>query len=195
MKFFMSVLLATLFLVGCEKIEGQLNITKELKLVNSKGDTHLLKLGTYSADINANSSKKFTLRLNNDSDEKFVFAHNGNIPDNGPFTISSKVSGQPVDLSGDVRTVITNSPVQEARESCTYQVAVEVCNPLPNGGRTCTVQYRTVFGNEWVRYYDRITDQNVNLSVNAVGSSEQSADFHGALAFGERIVIGHSGCR
>jgi hypothetical protein len=189
MKFFMPVLLAAMFLVGCEKIEGQLNITKDLKLVNSKGVTHLLKVGTYSADIKANTSKKITLRLNNDSDEKFVFEHNGNIPNNGAFSISSKVSGQPVDLSGDVTTVVTNSETRQGTESCTYQVPEQVCYPTgPYGGMSCSIQYRTVYGIQWITYYDRQTNKNVNLSVKTAAATDESADFHGNINFAERIV-------
>lgn len=195
MKFFMPVMLAAILLVGCEKIEGQLNITKDLKLVNSKGDTHLLRVGTYSADIKANTSKKITLRLNNDSDEKFVFSHNGNIPDNGSFSISSRVSGQPVDLSGDVRTISTNSEVRETTQSCTYQAPVQVCYPAPQGGMNCQIQYRTVNGYQWIRYYDRQTSKNVNLSVKVSSAADESADFHGDITFIERVIMNQSNCR
>ncbi len=191
----MPTLLAALFLVSCEKIEGQLNITKDLKLVNSKGVTHLLKVGTYSADIQANTSKKITLRLNNDSDEKFNFSHDGNIPSNGPFTISSKMSGQPVDLSGDVKTTTTNSEVRESNQSCTYQRPVQVCFPIPQGGVSCTVQYQTGFGYQWTRYYDRETNKTVNLSVKAMSSVDESADFHGDITFVDRVVLNQSECR
>lgn len=195
MKFFMPVLLAAFFMVGCEKIEGQLNITKDLKLKNNKGDTHLLRVGTYSADLKANTSKKITLRLNNDSDEKFVFNHNGNIPDNGAFMISSSTSGQPVDLSGTVATSVTNTNVRQTTESCTYQEAVQVCYPVPQGGVNCSVQYRTVYGTRWISYYDRQISKNVALSVKAANSAEESADFHGDIAWSERVVTSQSSCR
>lgn len=195
MKFLMPVVLAALFLVGCEKIEGQLNITKDLKLRNNKGDTHLLRAGTYSADIKANTSKKITLRLNNDADEKFVFNHNGNIPSNGAFSIPSSVSGQPVDLSGTVATNVSNTGTRETTQSCTYQEPVQVCYPIPQGGVNCSIQYRTVYGQQWIRYYDRVTTKNVHLSVKAANSADESADFHGDITFAERIVTGQTNCR
>lgn len=194
MKLLLPVMLIALSLVGCVKIEGQLNISKDLKLVNSKGVAHLLKVGTYSADIDAQSSKKFTLRLNNDSDEKFVFSHSGNIPNNGPFSISSKVSGQPVDLNGDVATVVKNSNTQSATQSCTYQVAVQVCYPDSRGGRICQIEYRMAYGTQWINFYDRETNQHVNLNVNAVNSPDVSADFHGDLGYVERIITNETRC-
>lgn len=194
MKFLTPVLLAAFLLVGCEKIEGQLNITKAFKLKNSKGDTHLLSVGTYSADVDG-TSKKMTLRLNNDSDEKFVFNHNGNIPENGSFSISSKVSGQPVDLSGTVNTVVRNSEVRQRNEACTYQRAVQVCYPNPRGGTNCTIQYQTYYGTKWVNYYDRQTDKAVSLNVAAVGEAAASADFHGDISFVQSVIVSDSGCR
>ena len=164
MKFLTAILLATIFLVGCERIEGQLNITKELKLVNSKG-------------------------------KKYIFIHNGNIPDNGTFAISSKVSGQPVDLLGDVKTVQTNSEIRDTTQSCTYQESYQVCHPMPQGGQRCTNETRTVQGREWIRYYDRLTTQNVNLSVREVSTTVEVADFHGDLSYTDRIIINQSGCR
>lgn len=195
MKILMTVLLAAFLMTGCEKIEGQLNITKELKLKNSKGDTHLLRVGAYSADIKANTSKKITLRLNNDSDEKFIFNHTGNIPDNGSFSVPSRISGQAVDLSGSVATNVLNSATRETTESCTYQEPVQVCYPMPRGGMSCSIQYRTVYGSRWIRFYDRQITKNVSLSVKALNESDDSADFHGDISFDERIVINQSNCR
>ncbi|MDO9181979.1 MAG: hypothetical protein Q7U04_06205 [Bacteriovorax sp.] len=194
MKLLGTILISAFLLVGCEKIEGQLNITKELKLVNSNGETHSLKLGTYNADISVNNSKKLTLRLNNDANEKFVFKFNGNIPENGNFAVSSTVSGQPVDLAGTVSTVITESALRASTESCTYQRAVQVCYPQPKGGVFCSVQYQTVFGTHWVRFYERNTNKNVGIKVNAAGTSDESADFHGDLAYSERVIVDQSNC-
>ena len=195
MKIFMPIILTAIFLVGCERIEGQLNITKDLKLINSKGSAHLLKVGTYNADLLTNSSKKITLRLNDDSAEKYIFNDNGNIPDNGPFSISSKVSGQPVDLSGDVAKVQTDSEIRYSTDSCTYEQPVQVCRRLPKGGTDCTVVYRTVNGTQLTKYFDRNTIQTVNVSVKKVSSSEESADFHGDISYTDRVVISQTICR
>lgn len=197
MKFIITVLISAISLVGCkgERIEGQLNVTKNLSLTNSTGMTKDIDVGTYSADIKANTSKKITLRLNNNSDDKFVFNHNGNIPDSGTFNIPSKVSGQPVDLSGAIATSITLSQVRETIESCTYQMPVEVCYPSPYGGMSCTIQYRIIYGNQWVRYYDRTVTKNVNLSVKASGTDEESADFHGDITDINRVVLSQGICR
>ena len=189
MKYLLSLALVSLVLVGCDRIEGQLNITKEFKLINNRGVATTLAVGTYNADIDSNSKTRFTLRLNNDSNQKYVFNHSGNIPSNGNFKVESKVSGQPVDLNGTVTTRVTESQVQQRFETCSYQV--QICQQTPNGN-VCTLQTR--FGNQWTRYYDRQTDKNVTLSVSEANATEQSADFHGNVSYIDRIILSQTAC-
>ncbi len=190
MKFLISVLMVIFTLVGCERIEGLVTVSKDIKLKNSKGDMHLVQIGTYNADIKAKTSKKITLRLNNDSDEKFIFEHDGNIPEEGTFSIPSVRSGQPVDLFGSIKTVITKSNVNEAIVSCTYQVPYTICNP----GYGCVVQYRIYNGTQWMRYYDVTSTKNINLTIKAANSSQESGDFHGDIVNNDRIILNQSDC-
>ncbi len=197
MKSLMPLLAAALLFVGCEKIEGQLNVTNDVKLISTKGATRTIRVGTYSADIKANTSKKITLRLNNDSDEKFVFnlPDGSRIPANGTFSFKSHEVGQPVDISGSVATTTQNSPVRQTTEQCTYWEPVQVCTPLPNGGMSCTVQNRQVFGMRWIEYYDRRTDKDLALSISAANAGSESAQFQGDVAFIERITLRATQCR
>lgn len=198
MKYLMPLLLAAAFLVGCERLEGQLNITKDLKLVNSKGDTHLLRVGTYSADLRQSTfGKKIVLRLNNDADEKFNFLipEGSQIPRNGTFKYSSVQIGQNVDLIGTVRTVSSDGPVRESVQQCTYTEPVTICYPGPQGQPVCSTQMRTVYGQQWMRYYDRTSSQDVVLSIAAPASTEESAQFTGANTWVDRIVISQMPCR
>lgn len=197
MKSLMPILAAALLFVGCEKIEGQLNVTKEVKLVTSKGVKRRIAVGTYSADIKANTSKKITLRLNNDSDEKYIFTlpDGSRIPNNGNFAFKASDVGQPVDISGTVSTVVTNGQVRQTTESCTYYEPVQVCTQLPNGGVTCTIQQRTVFGHKWVEYYDRRTDKDLSLSIAEMNVAGEAAQFIGDAAWIDRIVLRETQCR
>lgn len=199
MKIYMSVLLAAILLVGCERLEGQLNITKDLKLVNSSGDTHLLKVGTYSADLRESTfGKKIILRLNNDSDEKFNFAipEGTNIPNNGTFKLTSAQIGQKVDLTGTVKTASTDSAMREANLSCTYSEPYTVCQPTgPYGQVICQTYMRTVYGTQWTRYFDRTTTQDILLSIAAVGAAEESAQFQGNASWTQQVIVNQMPCR
>lgn len=200
MKLLLPALIAAALLVftGCERLEGQLNITKDLKLENSKGDTHLLRVGTYSADLRQSTfGKKIVLRLNNDADEKFNFAIPGSqIPSNGTFKFSAAQIGQNVDLAGTVKTVSTDGPVRESVQQCTYTEPVTVCVPTgPQGQVSCSTQMRTVYGQQWTRFFDRSNQQDVTLSIAAAGSTEESAQFTGNASWVDRVVISQMPCR
>ncbi len=200
MKQMLPVLLgvfSVFFFSGCERIEGQLNISNDVKLVNSKGNTRTLKVGTYTADIKANTKKKITLRLNNDGDEKYIFnVPDNSIPANGTFTVKSNVVGQPVDLTGTVVTNVTNSDRRQGYESCQYQEYVQVCYPTgPNGQVACSVQMQTRFGTKWVTFYDRRTEKDITLSIMAKNATVESAQFVGDVVWVDRIVLNESQCR
>jgi hypothetical protein len=194
MKLLLLVMFVALFLVSCEKIEGHLNVNRELALVNSKGMTHLLRAGTYTADVSTQSSRKFTLRLNNDSDERFFFKHAENIPDNGSFSIDSNSSGQPVDLKGEVSTVVKNSDYKSEFLTCSYRTAVQVCSPSPRGGMECRIEYRIIYGHQWVTYYIKETNRHVEMDISAANSSEVAADFRGDIRFFDRIITNEARC-
>ncbi len=192
----MPLLVTIVLFTGCEKIEGQLNVSKDVRLQNTKGATRTIRVGTYSADIKANTKKKITLRLNNESDEKYEFnIPNGTLPNNGPFFYNSAVVGQPVDLSGLISTVITDSGIKETTESCQYQEPVRICYPMPQGGRECYTQMEPRFGTRWIQYFDRTTDKDVTLSIGVVNTNVEAAQFSGNAKWSEKIVTKSTSCR
>jgi hypothetical protein len=190
-------LMAIFLLAGCEKIEGQLNISKDVKLFNSDRVARILRVGTYSADIKANTSKKITLRLNNDSDEKYIFnlPEGSKIPANGNFSFKAKEVGQPVDLSGSVATIISESDRMQSWRSCTFTERYNVCRPGPGGRPVCSTHTRIIQGQKLVTYFDRSTDKDVNLSISAEGSSEEVAQFQGDISWTDRIIVRETACR
>ena len=191
MKFLIPVFLISFLFVGCERIEGLVTVSKDIKLKNSKGDMHLVRIGTYSADIKAKTSKKITLRLNNDSDEKFIFEHNGNIPDEGTFSVPSDLSGQPVDLFGSIKTEVVNSKINEGVVYCTYKIPFDVCYP----GVGCVIEYHIMDGTKWIRYYDAISTKNIDLIIKVAKNTEEAGNFHGENVSSERVIINQSICR
>lgn len=196
MKTLLPLIAAAFIFAGCEKIEGQLNISSDTKLRSSKGVVRTLSAGTYTADIKANTKKKITLRLNNDGDAKYEFnVPDGSIPSNGSFSYKSSTVGQPVDLTGNVTTQIVNGERRSTYESCQYQEPVQVCYPAPQGGVQCTIQYQTRFGQRWIEYYNRTTDKDVTLSISPANTGVESAQFIGNAKWVERIVLNQSACR
>ena len=199
MKFFMPFACAALLLVGCDRIDGQLNITKDFSLVNSSGKSHELSVGTYTADLRQSLfGKKIVLRLNNDSNEKFNFTipSGKSLPDNGTFKLTSSQIGQNVDLAGTVKTVSTDSQANESYQSCSYTEPYTVCQPTgPRGQVICSTYIRTVLGTQWVRYFDRTSTQDILLSISAVKEASESAQFTGSASWTQRIIVNQSLCR
>lgn len=196
MKTLLPLVAAALLFVGCERIEGQLNVSSPTTLKNSDGNTRSIQAGTYTADIKANTKKKITLRLNDDNNNKFIFnIPDGSIPSNGTFAFKSSTVGQPVDLSGQVVTEVTNGERRTGYESCQYQEAVQVCYPAPQGGMQCTVQYQTRYGQRWIEYYNRTTNKNVVMSISPANTNTESAQFNGNARWAERVVLNQSMCR
>ena len=196
MKSLMPLLFAAVLFAGCEKIEGQLNVTKDVKIRTTKGVVRIVRVGTYSADIKANTSKKITLRLNNDGDEKYEFnIPNGSIPENGSFSVKADTVGQPVDLKGTVVTTVTRGNTQQGTESCQYQTPVQYCYPSgPNGGVVCSTRWEMRYGQRWIQYYDNRTTKDVSLSISAANTTEEAAQFQGDIAWIDRVVISANQC-
>ena len=196
MKNLLPLLVTVLLFVSCERIDGQLNVSKDVRLKNTKGNSITIRVGTYTADIKANTKKKITLRLNNEKDEKYEFnIPNGTLPTNGPFSYKSAVVGQPVDLAGSVATIVTDSGIKETTESCQYQEPVRICYPMPGGGRECYTQMEPRFGTRWIQYFDRTTDKDVILSIKVVNTNDEAAQFNGHGKSIEKIVTRATSCR
>lgn len=193
-KYFMLMAVAIISF-GCEKLDGQLNIAAPIKLVTTKGSTITVKPGTYASELKISNSKKLTLKLD-DSGQKFDFKIPKNsLPDNGTFKFLSATSGQPVDVNGEIKTVITDSGRRTTTETCHYQVPYQVCSPLPNGGQTCHIQYRQVMGMKWVEYFNRTTQRDVKLAIHNKSLNDNAADFFGDIEYTQRVVVNESMCR
>lgn len=198
MKYLLPVMLLAALVSGCKtRVDGQLNVTKDIKLRAFSGDKHLIRVGTYTADLSPNGSEKIALRINNDKDERFNFAipSGSKLPENGTVNFTAAQVGQAADINLTVVTSSSNGPINEAYSSCTYQAPVQVCYPLPTGGVNCTIQYQTVFGQQWERFYDRTTDKNVTLNLSEPAATEVSAQFLGNAISVQRVVISQMPCR
>lgn len=198
MKFITALLFGLTFLVGCDRLEGQLNVTKNITLKSSKGETRTINVGTYTADFRVSTlGKHLNLRLNNDTNElyKFKLPKGTKIPDNGTVKLNADQVGQNVDLVATVKTDYTDSPTVEGYESCTYSQDYTVCSPGPYGPFDCRIYSRVIVGTQWVRYYNRTTNQDFILSIAQAGSTLEAAQFLAQDTRSERIIKNRSLCR
>jgi hypothetical protein len=196
MKKLLLVSMTIALLSGCKtRVEGQLNVTKEIKLREFSGEKIAIRVGTYTADLSPNGKEKIALRLNNDNNQRFNFAipTNVKIPDNGSVKLTAVQVNQAADVNITVATQVTDGPTQEGYSQCTYQMPMQYCYPSP-AGTICHIEYQTVFGQQWVRFFVRTTDKHLTLDVSEVAATEMSAQFIGSSNIADRIILNQSLC-
>lgn len=107
-----------------------------------------------------------------------------NIPNNGSFSISAADLGQDFGAEGGAATNVTDSEMRTGYENCTYQRRETVCYPV-NNQVVCRDEWRTVYGRQYVEYFDRTTNEQIN--VNFVGAGGLLAVYNGGRNSNERI--------
>ena len=198
MKYLIPMMLAATLMGGCKtKVEGQLNVTKDLTLREFSGEKQAIKVGTYTADLSPNGSSKIALRLNGDNNQRYNFAipDGSKLPENGTATYTAEQVNQAVDVKVTVATNVTDGQPQEQYQACTYQMPTTVCYPIPRGGVACSTQYQTVWGQQWTRFYNHTTDKNVTLDILEPKATEVSGQFTGNATTVEQVIINQSPCR
>ena len=201
MKYLASFFAMSLILVGCNKLDGQLNVTTAFNLKNSNNENKTLALGTYTANLSQSAfGKRIKLQLNNATKDStndefdFTIPKNVKIPDQGNFKLTSKQIGQNVDLNGAVDTKVTDSDTKTIYTQCTYTQPYTVCSSDGRGHQVCSTYYRTIYGSQWQTFFDRSVDQNIDMQITLPGKTDSVADFKGELSTIQRIVTNQTPC-
>lgn len=187
MKKLLLGLSALFLLVGCETLDGNLDVRESIKLKNDDGKTITLSPEFIeNVSIKVKSKKKLELELKG---HKFKFAVPKNsIPSkDGEFTLKSAQIGQPYDIHGAVDTIVTRSGSRYERETCTYQRPVTVCRPVPNGGQVCHTEFQTFYGWRDVRFHVVTFDKSVAIDFFAPNSEDLKAVFNGGNISHQRV--------
>lgn len=167
---------------GCSPDSDPWGCNQIVNVVIPTGD-HSAKLDFVSRDqiqlnLKVNGKKK---QLNLDLPKKL------NVPDNGPFSISAADLGQDFSADGQANTMVTDSEIQRGWDQCTYQRNEVVCTP-----QGCHTEWRTVYGQQQVEFFNRNTDQKI--TVNFVAAAAQLSSFNGQRVFSERIYTYRGQC-
>ncbi|MBC7420238.1 MAG: hypothetical protein H7328_05870 [Bdellovibrio sp.] len=182
-----------LFMMGCEEMDGQLTVSKNLNVKSSKNQNVVLNAGTYNTTLDFKKDKvEATVKANNNSKLKIVFdvPNNAQIPANGNFELKSAQTGQPVDVIGNAKTVQTQSAAQTGWEQCQVSDYQTICNP-----QGCTAVPVNRWGQQYTEYYLRNTDKNINFTMTEVGSvSKKLAQFQGASRTSQKVIIRQDRC-
>lgn len=162
---------------GCNQI-----INVNIPVGDHSGKMDFVGRDRIQLDLKINGKKK---RLTLDLPKKL------DIPNNGTFHISAADLGQDFGAEGGASTNVTDSEMRSGYENCTYQRRETVCYPV-NNQVVCRDEWRTVYGRQYVEYFDRRTDQNIN--VNFVGAAGLLATYNGGRSSNERIYRYQAQC-
>ncbi len=191
------ILAALLLLAACDHFEGTISVKQPLTVKSTESSTGCssdsswgcdqivnvtIPIGDHSGKMHFIGRDQIQLKLKINGKKKqldLVLPKKLNIPSNGTFVISAADLGQDFGAQGGSTTSTVNSELRTGYESCTYQ--------RPE------LEWRTVFGRQYVEYFDRRTDQQIN--INFVSSQNLLlATYGGQKSSNERIYRHKAEC-
>lgn len=196
----LSVLIA---LTGCDPFEGTLSVKQELTVKSTEkrpgcneGDSfdcnQIVSVKVPAGDVSAKfefpSKKEIQIKLKINGKKKTLnldLPKKLSIPANGEFTVTAADLGQDFGAAGRAETKVTEGPIRNETEQCSYTRYETRCHVV-NNQTVCHQVPVTVWGRRWVEYQDRQTDQKI--AVNFGAADNIAATFNGERAFSERIV-------
>ncbi len=204
MKKILSLAVALIALTGCD-IEGQLNVSQPLTMIEKGNKTLSLQPGIYKADVEAGDNKiKLEVRVNG-KDRKVNIRTRQPLPrQNGDIFVSAAQSGQPFDADGSVNTTRSSSGRQHGWEGCTTYQRRWVCrdvlvghdrNGNPIFRRVCQDELVPYPGQQEVEFHVVTTTTEVDIALLAPGTNTQLAAFTGDRSTSQRVIDYRGYCR
>ena len=167
-KFSVFLCLAVLSVLfsGCgERLTGTIDVTQKFSLKNSYGTLFEVSKGQHSVELTAGQGQKVEVTIESNGDKQTAsFNLNEafeNINQDGQKIYSaSEENGQPVSLEGIYKkSTDSGAEVRHAREECTYESSVRVCDRDNSRGSVraivAPVDYRSGHGGEGAGVGDR----------------------------------------
>lgn len=194
------ILLASLLaLSACDPFEGVISVKQDMTIKSTEKSPGCspedswncdqivnvrIPVGDHSGKMDFVGRDQIQLTLKINGKKKYLnldLPKKLNIPNNGNFEIPAADLGQDFGAQGGAATQVIDSEMRTGRESCSYQRQEVVCGP-----QGCHTEWRTVWGYQYVEYFDRRTDQQIN--VNFVSQQNSLlATYNGQRNSNERI--------
>ena len=196
-----------LLLAACDPFEGVLSVKQQMIIQSSEkspgcspddqwGCNQIVNVtvpvGDHSAKLEFVSRDQIQLNLKINGNKKQLnldLPKKLNIPDNGAFDVSAKDLGQNFAARGDANTVVVDSQVQRGWDQCTYQRSEVVCGP-----QGCHTEWRTVYGQQQVEYFERRTNQKISVNFINEQTTGLLSNFSGERNFSEKIYTYRGQC-
>ncbi len=193
------ILPALLLLASCDPFEGVISVKQSITVKSTESSPGCspdsswecdqivnvtIPVGDHGGKMEFVGRDQIQLKLKINGKKKqlnLVLAKKLNIPSNGTFVISAADMAQDFGVQGDSTTSTRDSELRSGYEGCTYQRPETVCTP-----QGCYTEWRTVHGQQYVEYFDRRTDQQINVNFVSAQNS-LLATYGGQRSSNERI--------
>ncbi len=184
------LVVSALAILGCEDIDGQLQVFEKFN-VNTKNGVRATEIGNFDTSLDMKRDR-FVAFVKTDSGRiKVTFLIPGNLrmPANGDFQISAVDSGQPFAISGVNKTVELKSKMKSEYQDCMYDGYDVICSP-----QGCTQVPVHRWGRQYTEYYVRTIKQD--LIINALSATAESvaATFTGAASNSQKVIVQQDRC-
>lgn len=189
-----------LLLAACDPFEGVISVKQQMTVKSSEqtpgcnpddswGCDQIVNVTVPAGDHNAKldfvsrDQIQLTLKINGKKKQlNLDLPKKLKVPDNGAWEITATDLGQDFGALGNSATQVTDSDTYRGYESCTYQRSEVICGP-----QGCHTEWRTVYGQQQVEYFERRTNQQIAVNFVKAPQSVILAEFKGQRNFAERI--------
>lgn len=208
---FLSLSALAFTLTACDPFEGLLSVKKTFNVISTVKNSNCgngdagsgqpceqkvnvqLAAGDQNAKLEFMGRDQVRISVNVNGRKTYInmdIPRNTNIPQNGNFTISARDLAQSFSVQGGVATNTSDSQSFRGYEQCQYTRYDVVCN-IVNNQQVCQQVPHTVYGQQYVEYFDRLTNQKIN--VNFVDTA-LLATFNGTRNSSQRIYTQKGQC-
>jgi len=206
-----GLMIAGLLSMSACDFQGTMSVSDSLKVVDRRGDTHVLKAGSYNTQLEPSAfgrKLRFEIRGAADQTIRMQFPlpsefRNENY--SGPINLKATDMGQYFDVQGTLQVITNTSGPYHRDMQCVYDTyVVRDCRDVQyrdsNGNiryrRECTDLVRNIYGTRHEDYQVISTDRTANLKLLDASSKREVGTYRGNQNLGTREnTLWSSGCR
>jgi hypothetical protein len=188
MKKIASILLMGVSLVGCNAIDGTLNVQHSFQMVNKKRDVVTIPAGSFHSKLKYSPrDREMEIKIKGASRQSQTLvvkvpSHVAVPETSGTFYVRGYEVSQRFDMGGSVNTNVNTTGPYSGWESCSYTTTEWQC---VNGNCHNVTVSRT--GQQQVRYREQTTTKSVQIAFSEPSSGGQYATFFGQDTNSDRI--------
>lgn len=184
------VIACALFMVGCEDMDGTLNVFKTFTATTNNGSESIAS-GDYHTSLNFKRKEIIaTLNAGDRTIQMTIKIPKGSsLPDNGAFNLTSTQIGQPFNIAGTNQSSEERSDMRYEYNSCQYTRYEQWCTP-----QGCYTRPVTVWGQQRTQYYFSTVNRHLQFDMKEDNLNGPLAHFAGSSESTQKVIVNQSPC-